>query len=140
MLLLTLLFGASVTLAWLGAGAVDDVASGIPRITPGSAALQYILIALAAAIVAGLGVRGGWLPASTARLPASTARLATIVTAAWLGEGLIFTLIGPALADEIRFTDAWLLWLVATGFGLQPLAGLIGGIVAGSRARAGITA
>lgn len=133
MLLLTLLFGASVTLAWLGAGAVDDVASGIPRITPGSAALQYILIALAAAIVAGLGVRGGWLPASTARL-------ATIVTAAWLGEGLIFTLIGPALADEIRFTDTWLLWLVATGFGLQPLAGLIGGIVAGSRARAGITA
>lgn len=133
MLLLTLLFGASVTLAWLGAGAVDDVASGIPRITPGSAALQYILIALAAAIVAGLGVRGGWLPASTARL-------ATIVTAAWLGEGLSFTLIGPALADEIRFTDAWLLWLVATGFGLQPLAGLIGGIVAGSRARAGITA
>jgi hypothetical protein len=132
-LLLTLLFGASVALAWLGAGAVDDAQSLVPRITPRSAAVQYILIAVAAAIVAAIGVRGGWLPASIAGL-------ATVVVASWLAEGLVFTLIGPALADEIRVTNAWSFWLVATGFGLQPLAGLIGGIVARSRARAGITA
>ncbi len=131
--LLTLLFGATVALAWFGAGAVDDVQSGVPRITAGHAALQYTLSALAAATVGALAVRRGWLPASTAGL-------AIVVTASWLGEGLVFTMVGPVLADEIHITNAWWFWLVATGFGLQPLAGLVGGIVARSRAGAGVAA
>ena len=63
------------------------------------------------------------------RLRAITpAQLAGLVGTAWVGEGIVLTLIGePIVANELDPAIAWYYWLVATAGPLQPAAAFAGG-------------
>ena len=63
--------------------------------------------------------------------------LAGTLVAAWVGEGVVLTILGaPLVANELDPEIAWYYWLVATAGPLQPIAG-IGGAWVGIRARPG---
>lgn len=57
------------------------------------------------------------------------------VTSAWLLEGIVLTVIGPVVANELTPRVAWYYWLVATGGPLQPVAAFVGGWLGLRRAR-----
>lgn len=49
------------------------------------------------------------------------------VTSAWLLEGIVLTVMGTVVANELSPIVAWYFWLVATGGPLQPVAAFVGG-------------
>lgn len=59
------------------------------------------------------------------------------VTSAWLLEGVVLTVIGPVVANELTPAVAWYFWLVATAGPLQPVAAFVGGWLGLRRARVG---
>ena len=118
--ILTLGMGAAVTVSWLafarplGPFGLDAAALVHPtRLT--IYGVQFVLV----------GLLAYWL-ARTRRL--ETRALAGLIIAAWLGEGLVLTLIGePLVANELTPDIAWYYWIVATGGPLQATAAFIGG-------------
>lgn len=63
--------------------------------------------------------------------------LAGTLVAAWVGEGVLLTILGaPLVANELDPEIAWYYWLVATAGPLQPIAGIVGAWV-GIRPRPG---
>jgi hypothetical protein len=47
----------------------------------------------------------------------------------WIGEGIVLTLIGGLIANELNPLNAWWFWLVATAGPMQPLVAILGGWV-----------
>ncbi len=120
--LLTLGMGTAVTISWLAFAARIQVYDFAPTtiFTVSRLAVygtQFLLVAALVFVVA------------RRRLPgASFGFLIGIVTAAWVGEGLVLTIIAdPLVANELDPSVAWWYWLVATAGPLQPVAGIIGG-------------
>lgn len=60
----------------------------------------------------------------------SAVKLWAEVSVAWLGQGVVLTLIGTFVANELTPIVAWYFWLVATAGPLQPIAGFVGGWLA----------
>ncbi|HEX7196972.1 MAG TPA: hypothetical protein VF364_09105, partial [Candidatus Limnocylindria bacterium] len=86
---------------------------------------QFVLVAALLAWQARRRLRG-----------TSPGMLAVLVTAAWLGEGAVLTVIGePLVANELDPEIAWYFWLVATAGPLQPAVAFAGGWL-GLRGRA----
>ena len=68
-------------------------------------------------------------------------RVAGLAIAAWVGEGLLLTLVGePLVANELTPSIAWYYWIVATAGPLQPMAAVIGGWLGLRRARSAASA
>ena len=120
--LLTLGMGLAVTISWFAFAARFQVFDFAPTtvFTPSRLAVygsQFLLVAAVAYVVARRRLRG-----------LSIWPLIAIVTAAWLGEGVVLTVIGePLVANELDPAIAWWYWLVATAGPLQPMAGVAGG-------------
>lgn len=49
-----------------------------------------------------------------------------VVAVAWIGEGLVLTLGGTLLANELVPAVAWFYWLIGTGGVVQPVAAVVG--------------
>jgi hypothetical protein len=120
--LLTLGMGTAVTISWLAFAARIQVYDFSPTTIFSVSRMaaygtQFLLVAALVYVVA------------RRRLPGvSFGSLIGIVTAAWVGEGLVLTIIGePLVANELDPSVAWWYWLVATAGPLQPVAGVIGG-------------
>ena len=123
---LMFLLGGTVVVWWTLVGVLAGASAwrgGGNFILSGHGSLLYGLLAASAALVLFALVRRRWRDESIVRL-------ATIVCLAWIGEGICLTLIGPLRAAELRPPLVWFMWLAATGFGLQPAAAFLGGLVA----------
>ena len=113
--ILTLGMGVAVTVSWFAFGRIDSYSLDPPSMVRPARLLvyatQFLLIAA--------------LMLSLARGPlrhASTRTLAISVLAAWLGQGIVLTLIGaPLVANELDPEIAWYYWLVATAGPIQPM-------------------
>jgi hypothetical protein len=119
--ILTLGLGATVALAWFAFG--------------GSAAFRGPLRALedswpliygAEAILAAAGT---YLYARIAD-PLPRTWLVAYVVAAWIGEYLVLLFGGRLLSGELTTDVSWFFWLIGTGGPIQPVAALLGGLVA----------
>ena len=120
-IVMTLGMGIAVTISWFAFGRGDSFGlEPIDLLTQrrlwiyGS---QFVLI-------------GGFLYAlaRTWLRALSAVSLWASVTAAWLLEGVVLTVIGePLVANELDPEVAWYFWLVATAGPLQPVAAFVGG-------------
>ena len=120
-LVLTLVLGFSVGVAWLAFGRVA-YQGGVERAVREGGVLIYGSMAASAAVIGHLFAR---------RRPAvSVAEVAALAIGAWLGELLVMTLLGGVLANELSPVNGWYFWLWATGGPLQPVAVFIGGWLA----------
>ncbi len=119
----TIVLGGTVAFGWLAWGAIDDIPSLLPRIQVEAALPLLVLLAVAAGLAMAVLVRMSW-PDLTVQ------ELVITVVLAWLAEAALVVLVGPVLADEIDPANAWWFWLLATGFGMQPVGALLGGLVA----------
>ncbi|MBA2570218.1 MAG: hypothetical protein H0V04_03445 [Chloroflexi bacterium] len=122
-LITTIVLGGTVEFGWLAWGAIDDIPSLLPRIQVEAALPLLVLLAVAAGLAMAVLVRMSW-PDLTVQ------ELVITVVLAWLAEAALVVLVGPVLADEIDPANAWWFWLLATGFGMQPVGALLGGLVA----------
>lgn len=120
--ILTLGMGAAVTAPWMAFASRNQSYGLDPSAVLSTTRLlvygtQFLLI----------GAFVFWLAQGRLR-HASASHLGLLVTAAWLGEGLVLTVIGePIVANELDPAVAWYYWLVATGGPLQPAAAFTGG-------------
>jgi hypothetical protein len=119
--ILTLGMGVAVTVSWFSFGRVDSYSLDPAAMVSPSRLLvygsQFLLVA----------VFLYWQTRSRLR-GASPALLTVLVTAAWLGEGVVLTVIGePLVANELDPEIAWYFWLVATAGPLQPVVAFAGG-------------
>jgi hypothetical protein len=79
--------------------------------------IQFVLVGLIGRALARWRLRGE-----------SLTTLAIVMAAAWIGQGIVLTLIGRwFVANEINAINAWYFWLVATAGPLQPLVAFVGG-------------
>ena len=122
--LLTLGLGLAVAISWFTFAARIQTYDLAPTtvLTPSRLAVygsQFLLAGGFVHVVARRRLRG-----------ASLRALIAIVTAAWVGEGIVLTVIGePLVANELDPAIAWWYWLVATAGPLQPVAGVVGGLI-----------
>ena len=120
--ILTLGMGAAVTASWFAfASRIQTFGLDLATVVSPSRLLvygtQFLLI----------GAFVFWLAQGRLRHE-SALHVGLLVTAAWLGEGLVLTVIGePIVANELDPSIAWYYWLVATGGPLQPAAAFVGG-------------
>ena len=119
--ILTLGMGLAVTVSWFAFGRVDSYSlDPAAMVTPSRLLVYGSQLLLVAAFLY-------WQARGRLR-GASPALLAVLVTAAWLGEGVVLTIIGePLVANELDPEIAWYFWLVATAGPLQPSAAFAGG-------------
>ena len=118
---LTLVLGSTVAASWLlfGGGAAFR---GPDRVLSQSWPLIYGSQAVLAAGLTWIVIRRE----AVSRL----ADVMVLVTGAWIGELVALTLGGNLLANEIDPVNAWVFWWMGTGGPLQPIAALLGGLVA----------
>ncbi|MGH2402551.1 MAG: hypothetical protein ACRDE6_07540 [Candidatus Limnocylindria bacterium] len=126
--ILMLGMGAAVAVSWFAFGRVDSYSlEPAAMLTPSRLLVygsQFLLVGALLFWQARGQLRG-----------VSPAMLAVLVTAAWLGEGAVLTVIGePLVANELDPEIAWYFWLVATAGPLQPAAAFIGGLLGQRRA------
>ena len=119
--ILTLGMGIAVTISWFGFGRMDSYSLDPSAMVRPTRLLVYVTQFLLVAV----------LMFSLARGPmrqASMRTLAISVVVAWLGQGIVLTLIGaPLVANELDPEIAWYYWLVATAGPLQPAVGFVSG-------------
>ena len=129
--ILTLGMGAAVTISWFA------FARPLPPLglDPASVLHPTRLTIYGVQLIL-VGILTFW-HARTGLRAATDLTLAWLVIAAWLGQGLVLTLIGEqVVANALSPAVAWYYWIVATAGPLQPLAAFIGGWLALRRARA----
>jgi hypothetical protein len=120
LILATIALGATVAASWMAFGI--DAWQGPGRVLERSWPAIYGSQALLAALV---GFR-------LARHVAGWPAIVAIVLGGWLGELLVLTLFGNLLANEIDPEVAYVFWWMGTGGPLQPIAAILGGLVARS--------
>lgn len=117
LLILTLVFGALVVGVWgLVGGRLAFL--GPERVARDFALVLYPTLAVATAAATVLLVAFRW------RDERGTA-LVALALGAWLGEGVLLGVFGSLIANELTPSYAPELWLIATGYGLQPAAAAV---------------
>lgn len=119
---LTLVFGLIVGVSWTIVGGRIAWQGGLESVIRDAWLPLYGLQAAFAA-----GVVFAFVQRTRVR---SVVRLLGLVVGAWLGQLVVLTVAGGLLANEIDPTNAWFFWFVATGGPVQPIAAILGGLVA----------
>lgn len=112
----TLALSCAVAISWL------TFARQMPVGDPFSALARpwiYVSQALMAAAT-------GFVTARVLGSAVTRGQLAVVMFSAWIGELVLLTVFGTLVANELTPLVAWLYWLMATGFGMQPLAATAG--------------
>ena len=121
-LVMTLGMGSAVAISWFVFFRSLESYGLEPAtlVQPGRLAVYVTQAVLVGAFLFALG--RWWLRGT------SSLALATMVTAAWLLEGIVLTVIGdPLVANELDPEIAWYYWLAATAGPLQPMAAFAAG-------------
>jgi uncharacterized membrane protein len=129
-ILLTLGLGATVAVSWLvfgGSVAFRGPVRVIEELWP--------LIYGSQALLAAAGTY--WLAGRAALM--TTRHLIGLVIAAWVGEWLVLLVGGRLFANELVPDVSWFFWLIGTGGPIQPVAAVVGGLVALRRKERGAT-
>lgn len=115
---LTLVLGAAVVISWLAVRG-PSVFTGPGPFLDGT---WFVTWAIQAGLAAVVGVVIGRRWGDLTSLPT----LVLIVLAAWVGELVVVTALAPFLAGELSIGHGPVLWIVATGGPIQPLATITG--------------
>jgi hypothetical protein len=119
--ILTLALGLTVAVSWFVVGGSAAYRGPIPVLRE----LWLPLFGLEALLAAGCGFGFvSWLRERSWR------RLVGLVIAAWVGEFLVLLFGGTIFANELVPGVAWFYWLIGTGGPVQPIAAVLGGLVA----------
>lgn len=114
---LTLLLGATVVVSWEAAR--GNILNGVG---PWLHATWFVAWAIQALLASSLLVAVEWLA------PSATGRgMVGMVLFAWLGELLVAAIVLPVLVNDLEIIHGPFVWVVATGFGIQPAAAILGG-------------
>ena len=119
--LLTLALGLTVAVAWTIVGGRVAWQGPMPVLRESWLPLFGLESLLAAAVAFGFV---SWTGERSAR------RLVMLVIGAWLGELVVLTIGGTIFANELVPTVAWFYWVIGTGGPVQPIAAILGGLVA----------
>jgi hypothetical protein len=119
--LLTLSIGATVVVSWMAVRGASVLNGPGPFLDT----TWYVIWSIQAVLAGVVGLIAGraW------SRDASPGGLSTLVFAAWVGELLVATIIGPLLSNDLDLMHGPFVWLVATGGPIQPLAAAIGALV-----------
>lgn len=120
--LLTLLLGVSVAVAWGTVGGSTAFRGPLPALEERWPAIYALVAVFAAAIAAAVFGRFG--RALSPRLGA------LIVGAAWIGQWLVLSVAGWAIANELTGDVSGTFWVLGTGGPIQPFAAIVGLVVA----------
>jgi hypothetical protein len=124
---LTFLLGATVVISWVGVRGTGITNGPGPWFH-----VTWFEVWLIQALLAfGLMVAVEWFSPS-----ASGRAVLTAILAAWIGELIAAAIVLSLFIGELDVVHAPFIWLIATGFGIQPIAAILGGVLAGRR-RAG---
>ena len=94
-------------------------------------ATWFVIWAVQALLACGLVLALEW-----ARPSLSRRAMVGTVLAAWIGELVVVAVLAFFLVGELEVWHAPYVWLISTGFVVQPAAAIVGGLAAhGSRAR-----
>ena len=118
---LTLALGATVALAWTVVGGRVAWQGPFPVLRESWLPLFGFESVLAAGVAFAFV---SWTGERSAR------RLIALVIGAWIGELVVLTVAGTIVANELVPTVAWFYWLIGTGGPVQPIAAILGGLVA----------
>lgn len=127
---LTLALGATVVLSW--------VAARGPSVLNGPGPFLDTSWLVAWAVQAALAVMLGAVVGRSWGRQMTVAAVVGLGFAAWVGELLVAIVISPILAGELSPLNAPLVWLIATGGPLQPLAFVVGALAGRAFGRAKI--
>jgi hypothetical protein len=119
--ILTVSLGGTVMVSWVAVRGTSVLNGPGPFLDPTWYAVWSIQAALASVI--GLVAGRAWGGQTSA------ARLIALVVAAWVGELLVVTMIGPLLSNDLDVIHGPFIWLVATGGLLQPVATAVGVLI-----------
>lgn len=123
-MLLTLLLGATVVISWVGVRGTGIINEPGPWFH----ATWFQVWAIQALLAFGLLVATEWLAPS-----ATHGTMVRMVLLAWVGELVVAAIVIPQVVGEVSVIHAPYVWLVATGFGIQPAAAIVGGRLARRR-------
>lgn len=121
---MTLLLGATVVISWVGVRGTGIVNGPGPWLHETWLAIW----AIQALLAFGLLVATEWLAPS-----ASRGAMVRMVLLAYMSELLAAAVVATAFVGELDLVHAPYVWLVGTGFGIQPTAAILGGVVARRR-------
>src|SRR6188472_3495280 len=105
--LLALSLGATVVISWVTVRGPSVLNGPGPFLDTTWYAIWSIQAVLAGAI--------GFIAGRAWSRDASPGRLSALVVAAWVGELLVVTIIGPFLSNDLDLMHSPFVWLVATG-------------------------
>ena len=118
---LTLALGMTVAVSWFVVGGSAAYRGPMPVLRDSWLPLFALESVLAAGVVFAFV---SW------NRERSWRRLVTLVIGAWLGQLVVLTVAGTLFANELVPTVAWFYWLSGTGGPVQPIAAILGGLVA----------
>ena len=118
---LTLILGMTVAVSWFVVGGSAAYRGPMPVLRESWLPLFGLESLLAA------GVAFAFVSWTRER---SWRRLITLIVGAWLGQLVVLTVAGTIFANELVPTVAWFYWLIGTGGPVQPIASILGGLVA----------
>jgi hypothetical protein len=118
--LATLALGIAVTASWFAVGRGAAYVGLDPESMTRPSRLviygvQFVLIALI-----------GYALARTRLREEPMRTVALVMVAAWIGEGIVLSVAGGLVANELGPFNGWYFWLVATAGPLQPLVAVLG--------------
>jgi hypothetical protein len=119
--ILTVSLGGTVMVSWVAVRGTSVLHGPGPFLDP----TWYLVWSLQAVLAGVIGVVAGraW------GRDASPKGLIALVVAAWVGELLVVTMIGPLLSNDLDVIHGPFIWLVATGGLLQPVATAVGVLI-----------
>jgi hypothetical protein len=121
---MTFLLGATVVASWVGVQGTGIINGPGPWLHE----TWFAVWAIQALLAFGLLVAVEWTaPSATDRA------MVGMVLLAWLGELVAAAVIATMVVGELDVVHAPYVWLVGTGFGLQPSAAILGGLAARRR-------
>jgi hypothetical protein len=124
---MTFLLGATVVASWVGVRGTGIIDGPGPWLHE----TWFAVWAIQALLASGLLVAVEWLaPSATGRA------MVAMVLLAWFGELLVAAIVLPALTNDLDVIHGPFVWVVATGFGVQPAAAILGGALARRRTHA----
>ncbi len=126
-ILLTVSLGATVVVSWMAVRGPSVFNGPGPLLDPTWYLVWIVQGALAS--VVGMIVGRAWGRDTSAVV------LVALVLAAWIGELLVATILGPFLSNDLSLVQGPFIWLVATGGPTQPVAAAAGALIGRALAR-----
>ena len=121
---MTLLLGATVVISWIGVRGTGIINGPGPWFH----ATWFQVWAIQALLAFGLMVAIEWIAPS-----ASRRAMVTTVLVAWVGELIAAAIVLSVVQNDLDVVHAPVVWLIATGFGIQPATAILGGLLARRR-------